>query len=121
MSDFWRDQGLFQHVKASSNESNRITYSIYVPYIENYNERDKDLLTYRTNPLTYLNIRKSEFDGVYVQNPTDEPVKSYDDILHLEKMGDINRTTASTKMNDISSRSHAPSAPPAPKPFSPSP
>ncbi|SMY30239.1 unnamed protein product [Zymoseptoria tritici ST99CH_1A5] len=57
-------------------------------------------VTPRTNP-------SPTSDGVHVQNPTDEPVKSYDDVLRLIKMGDHNRTTASTKINDTSSRSHA--------------
>ncbi|SMR46547.1 unnamed protein product [Zymoseptoria tritici ST99CH_1E4] len=98
-------QGLFQRVESEQNGS--ITYNVHVSYFEIYNEHVKDLLTPRTIPPTYLKIRESKSDGVYVQNLTDEPVKSYDDILRLMKMGDLNRTTASTKMNDTSSRSHA--------------
>jgi hypothetical protein len=67
----------------------------------------KDLFTPKTNPPTYLKIRESKTDGVYVQNLTDEPVKSFEDIERLMRIGDMNRTTASTKMNDTSSRSHA--------------
>ena len=98
-------QGLFERIQEEQNSS--ITYNVHVSYFEIYNEHVKDLLTPRTTPPTYLKIRESKSDGVYVQNLTDEPVKSYEDIERLMKTGDMNRTTASTKMNDTSSRSHA--------------
>jgi hypothetical protein len=98
-------RGLFERIEAEQNGS--ITYNVHVSYFEIYNEHVKDLLTPRTNPPTYLKIRESKSDGVYVQNLTDEPVKCYEDIERLMKTGDMNRTTASTKMNDTSSRSHA--------------
>ncbi|EMC97820.1 hypothetical protein BAUCODRAFT_66073 [Baudoinia panamericana UAMH 10762] len=98
-------RGLFERIEAEQNGS--ITYNVHVSYFEIYNEHVKDLLTPRTTAPTYLKIRESKSDGVYVQNLTDEPVKSYEDIERLMKMGDMNRTTASTKMNDTSSRSHA--------------
>ena len=98
-------RGLFERVEEEQNSS--ITYNVHVSYFEIYNEHVKDLLTPHTNPPTYLKIRESKSDGVYVQNLIDEPVKCYEDIERLMKMGDMNRTTASTKMNDTSSRSHA--------------
>lgn len=98
-------RGLFERIEAEQNGS--ITYNVHVSYFEIYNEHVKDLLTPRTNTPAYLKIRESPSEGVYVQNLTDEPVKSYEDIERLMKMGDMNRTTASTKMNDTSSRSHA--------------
>ncbi|KAK4954795.1 hypothetical protein LTR10_006987 [Elasticomyces elasticus] len=98
-------RGLFERIEAEVNSS--ITYNVHVSYFEIYNEHVKDLLTKGTNPPTYLKIRESKSDGVYVQNLTDESAKSYEDIERLMKMGDMNRTTASTKMNDTSSRSHA--------------
>lgn len=98
-------QGLFERIEAEQNSS--ITYNVHVSYFEIYNEHVKDLLTPKTNPPTYLKIRESKTDGVYVQNLTDEPVRCYEDIERLMRTGDTNRTTASTKMNDTSSRSHA--------------
>lgn len=98
-------QGLFERIEAE--QSSNITYNVHVSYFEIYNEHVKDLLTPRTTPPTYLKIRESKSDGVYVQNLTDTAVKNYEDIERLMKMGDLNRTTASTKMNDTSSRSHA--------------
>ncbi|KAK0308383.1 hypothetical protein LTR01_005010 [Friedmanniomyces endolithicus] len=98
-------RGLFERIEAEQNSS--ITYNVHVSYFEIYNEHVKDLLTKGTNPPTYLKIRESPSDGVYVQTLTDESVKCYEDIERLMKTGDTNRTTASTKMNDTSSRSHA--------------
>ena len=98
-------RGLFERIEEEQNGN--ITYNVHVSYFEIYNEHVKDLLTPKTNPPTYLKIRESKSDGVYVQNLIDEPVKSYEDIEKLMKMGDMNRTTACTKMNDTSSRSHA--------------
>ncbi|GIZ46372.1 hypothetical protein CKM354_000949900 [Cercospora kikuchii] len=98
-------RGLFERVEAE--QSGSITYNVHVSYFEIYNEHVKDLLTPRTNPPTYLKIRESKGEGVFVQNLTDEKVECYEDIERVMKMGDLNRTTASTKMNDTSSRSHA--------------
>ncbi|QIW94991.1 hypothetical protein AMS68_000509 [Peltaster fructicola] len=97
--------GLFERIESEQNSS--ITYKVHVSYFEIYNERVKDLLAPKADPPTYLKIRESKADGVYVQNLTDEPVKCYEDIERLMKIGDLNRTTAATKMNDTSSRSHA--------------
>lgn len=98
-------QGLFERIEVEQNSS--ITYNVHVSYFEVYNEHVRDLLVPRTTPPTHLKIRESKSDGVYVQNLTDSQVKSYEDIVRLMKTGDLNRTTASTKMNDTSSRSHA--------------
>ncbi|KAF2197448.1 kinesin-domain-containing protein [Delitschia confertaspora ATCC 74209] len=82
-------------------------YLVHVSYFEVYNEHVRDLLVPRTTPPVYLKIRESQTDGVYVQGLTEAEVKSYADVERLMKIGDMSRTTASTKMNDTSSRSHA--------------
>ncbi|KAF1947576.1 kinesin family protein-like protein [Clathrospora elynae] len=82
-------------------------YHVQVSYFEVYNEHVRDLLTPRTTPPIYLKIRESQKDGVYVQGLTEAEVKTYAEIERLLKVGDLSRTTASTKMNDTSSRSHA--------------
>lgn len=85
------------------------TYTVHVSYFEVYNEHVRDLLvpTEKGEKPYYLKIRESQTDGVYVQGLTDTPVQSYDDVKRLMALGDSTRTTASTKMNDTSSRSHA--------------
>ena len=98
-------EDLFQRIE--SNESANVSYSVRVSYFEVYNEHVRDLFQPRTDPPHYLKIRESPTEGPYVKDLTEIQVKSYGDILKYMRMGDSSRTTASTKMNDTSSRSHA--------------
>jgi len=102
-------EDLFERIEAAQNETPNISYNVRVSYFEVYNEHVRDLLV----PLVpnqapyYLKIRESPTEGPYVKDLTEVPVRSIDEILRYMKMGDSSRTTASTKMNDTSSRSHA--------------
>lgn len=98
-------EDLFQRIEHS--ESPDISYHVRVSYFEVYNEHVRDLLVPRTDPPYYLKIRESPTDGPYVKDLTDVPVRSYEEIMKYMRKGDASRTTASTKMNDTSSRSHA--------------
>ncbi|PGH03218.1 hypothetical protein AJ79_07413 [Helicocarpus griseus UAMH5409] len=98
-------EDLFQRIESS--ESPNISYNVRVSYFEVYNEHVRDLLVPRTDTPYYLKIRESPTDGPYVKDLTDVPVRSYAEIMRLMRKGDASRTTASTKMNDTSSRSHA--------------
>ena len=98
-------QDLFERIE--SNESPSVSYSVRVSYFEVYNEHVRDLLVPRTDPPYYLKIRESPTEGPYVKDLTDQPVRNYQDVERLMQRGDASRTTASTKMNDTSSRSHA--------------
>lgn len=98
-------QDLFERIESS--ESPSVSYSVRVSYFEVYNEHVRDLLVPRTDPPYYLKIRESPTEGPYVKDLSEKNVRNYDDIERLMKMGDASRTTASTKMNDTSSRSHA--------------
>lgn len=98
-------EDLFQRIE--SNESANISYSVRVSYFEVYNEHVRDLLQPRTDPPHYLKIRESPTEGPYVKDLTEIQVKNYGEILKYMRLGDGSRTTASTKMNDTSSRSHA--------------
>ncbi|EER38796.1 kinesin family protein [Histoplasma capsulatum H143] len=98
-------EDLFQRIESS--ESPDISYNVRVSYFEVYNEHVRDLLAPRTDTPYYLKIRESPTDGPYVKDLTDVPVRSYSEIMRLMRKGDASRTTASTKMNDTSSRSHA--------------
>ena len=101
-------EDLFQRIEASI--SPHISYTVRVSYFEVYNEHVRDLLASRppsdTHPF-YLKIRESPTEGPYIKDLTDLPVKNYTELLRYMRLGDNNRTTASTKMNDTSSRSHA--------------
>ncbi|KAI9846979.1 MAG: Kinesin [Sclerophora amabilis] len=98
-------EDLFQRIESST--SPNISYSVRVSYFEVYNEHVRDLLVPRQDPPFYLKIRESPTEGPYVKDLTDVPVKNFSEIMRYMKMGDSSRTTASTKMNDTSSRSHA--------------
>lgn len=98
-------EDLFQRIEA--NEIPNISYNVRVSYFEVYNEHVRDLLAPRQDPPHYLRIRESPTEGPYIKDLTDAPVKSISEIMRYMKLGDANRTIASTKMNDTSSRSHA--------------
>lgn len=104
-------EDLFQRIE--SNASPNISYSVRVSYFEVYNEHVRDLLVPRqaehgpSQSVNYLKIRESPTEGPYIKDLTDAPVKNFAEIMRWMKVGDASRTTASTKMNDTSSRSHA--------------
>lgn len=102
-------EDLFQRIESSG--SPHISYTVRVSYFEVYNEHVRDLLSpprpSSDNHPYYLKIRESPTEGPYIKDLTDLPVKNYQELLRHMRLGDSNRTTASTKMNDTSSRSHA--------------
>ena len=98
-------EDLFQRIEENANPA--VSHSVRVSYFEVYNEHVRDLFQPRTNPPHYLKIRESPTEGPYVKDLTEIQVKNYAEILKYMRMGDASRTTASTKMNDTSSRSHA--------------
>lgn len=102
-------QDLFERIEAAQNETPNISYGVRVSYFEVYNEHVRDLLVpvIPNQAPYYLKIRESPTEGPYVKDLTEVPVRSIDEIMRYMKMGDNSRTTASTKMNDTSSRSHA--------------
>ncbi|PMD22050.1 kinesin-domain-containing protein [Hyaloscypha hepaticicola] len=102
-------EDLFQRIEAAHNETPNISYNVRVSYFEVYNEHVRDLLVpvQPNQPPYYLKIRESPTEGPYIKDLTDAPVKNISEIMKYMKMGDASRTTASTKMNDTSSRSHA--------------
>ena len=102
-------EDLFQRIE--SNASPHLSYTVRVTYFEVYNEHVRDLLVgpngNNNGRPNYLKIREHPTEGPYVKDLTDLPVKNYRELLHYMHVGDASRTTASTKMNDTSSRSHA--------------
>lgn len=98
-------EDLFQRIEGS--QSPDVSYNIRVSYFEVYNEHVRDLLVPRTDPPHYLRIRESPSEGPYIKDLTEVTVKNYNDLMGYMRKGDVSRTTASTKMNDTSSRSHA--------------
>ncbi|KAI0833070.1 P-loop containing nucleoside triphosphate hydrolase protein [Hypoxylon sp. FL0890] len=102
-------EDLFQRIEAAQNETPNISYHVRASYFEVYNEHVRDLLVpvVPNQPPYYLKIRESPTEGPYVKDLTEVPVRNLNEILRYMTAGDRSRTTASTKMNDTSSRSHA--------------
>ncbi|KAK3308845.1 P-loop containing nucleoside triphosphate hydrolase protein [Chaetomium strumarium] len=102
-------EDLFERIAAAQDETPNISYNVRVSYFEVYNEHVRDLLVpvVPNQAPYYLKIRESPTEGPYVKDLTEVPVRSLHEILRYMRIGDNNRTTASTKMNDTSSRSHA--------------
>lgn len=98
-------EDLFQRIESSPSPD--ISYNVRVSYFEVYNEHVRDLLVPRTDPPHYLRIRESPTEGPYVKDLTEVTARNYAELMKYMRKGDVSRTTASTKMNDTSSRSHA--------------
>ena len=102
-------QDLFERIE--SNDSPYVSYSVRISYCEIYNDNVHDLLAFpRPGPQKdrpHFRIREDPTEGPYVVGLTEMTVKNYDELIRNMRLGDRNRTTATTKMNDTSSRSHA--------------
>jgi len=101
-------EGMYERMSKEQAE-HKIEFKSEVSYIEIYNERVRDLL--RASPkkgdVYNLKVREHPKEGPYVQDLTKHIVTKFSDIEKLMDIGNENRTTASTNMNDTSSRSHA--------------
>ncbi|ODV60224.1 P-loop containing nucleoside triphosphate hydrolase protein, partial [Ascoidea rubescens DSM 1968] len=85
----------------------KISVSIKISYFEIYNENVYDLLTNSNNNNNKLRIREDPKSGPFVKNLSNFAVTNYGEIENYFKLGNQNRKTAKTKMNNNSSRSHA--------------
>ena len=86
------------------------SYSVEVQYLEMYMEELMDLLSDpddRRDSCKGIRIHEDPVHGVHVTGATLLSVGSTDDILRVLQAGSRQRHRASTKMNDVSSRSHA--------------
>ena len=54
-----------------------------------------------------MSVREDKNKGVFVEGLSEWAVRSPNEIYSLMQRGALSRATASTKMNDMSSRSHA--------------
>lgn len=96
---------LFQTV---NHKEDTVEANMKCSFIEIYRERIRDLLAPSSLSATEeLKIRHSPLKGPYVQGLIEKYVYSSQDILATIREGSTLRTTASTSLNSISSRSHA--------------
>uniref|UniRef100_A0A1A9UMT1 Kinesin-like protein n=1 Tax=Glossina austeni TaxID=7395 RepID=A0A1A9UMT1_GLOAU len=81
-------------------------YQIKVQFLEIYNEVLYDLLDNESKEME-IRMTRSEKNGVYISNITQETVESADRLRQLMRIAKMNRATAATAGNERSSRSHA--------------
>lgn len=81
--------------------------SVEVSYFEIYNEKIHDLLTNCLSNKQALKVREHPVWGPYVVDLTTHVVKTYQELRGWLTVGNKNRATAATMMNEKSSRSHS--------------
>ncbi|XP_056157646.1 kinesin-like protein KIF22 [Lampris incognitus] len=95
---------VFSLVEAKEREDDGWDYSAGMSYLEIYNEKVLDLLCPGSQDLP---IREDRGRNILIPGLTHMPLSSFSDFdLHFIPAS-LNRTTASTKLNQRSSRSHA--------------
>eukprot|EP00742_Colponemidia_sp_Colp-10_P002471 GILJ01002633.1.p1 GENE.GILJ01002633.1~~GILJ01002633.1.p1 ORF type:complete len:566 (+),score=80.46 GILJ01002633.1:73-1698(+) len=82
-------------------------YNIRASYVEIYNENLRDLIRLTPEQPDVLKINEDKLKGIVVQNLTQVPVQTNEDIVKLIERGTAKRTVGETAMNAVSSRSHA--------------
>ncbi|XP_017153923.1 kinesin-like protein KIF21A isoform X1 [Drosophila miranda] len=101
--------GIEDFETTASNETSAIgspQFSLAVQYIELYNEDIFDLLD-PFNKNTSFKIHEAANGQIEITGASIKPINHPQDALKFLQQGALARTTASTKMNDQSSRSHA--------------
>lgn len=86
------------------NASEDIMFSVHVSMVEIYNEKIKDLIDPTKDN---VRIHEKQGKGVYLQDVSEIYIEGEDQIYELMKVGNGNRSIASTNMNAESSRSHS--------------
>ncbi|XP_028297906.1 kinesin-like protein KIF16B isoform X2 [Gouania willdenowi] len=99
-------EALFSRVSEAT-RLDEASFRTEVSYLEIYTERVRDLLRRKSSQTDNLRIREHPKDGPYVEGLSKHLVQNFGDVEELMEAGNIHRTTASTGMNDVSSRSHA--------------
>jgi len=88
----------------AQNDPNYDVCEIKCSFLEIYKEKIKDLLN-PNGPV--LKVRESKHKGVWVDGLVQEYVTSEAEVMQLIGVGEGNRHTAATAMNEASSRSHS--------------
>nr|CAD7400292.1 unnamed protein product [Timema cristinae] len=96
---------IFLAIDQATDKDKSIYFSVRVSYVEVYNDNIHDLLS--EDHMASLSIREDPLHGVFVKRLTGFVVASSTDLYNVTTLGNRNRATGSTKMNEKSSRSHA--------------
>ncbi|CAH1114393.1 unnamed protein product [Psylliodes chrysocephalus] len=95
----------FEQIWSHIDRKTGVEFLVSVRYLEIYMEEIRDLLRIKNNKTHEL--REVTGQGVVVTNLHSQTCQSAKDMLRAMKIGNQNRTTGTTNMNEHSSRSHA--------------
>lgn len=109
---------LFRDLEERSNSNQEFKYEVYVSFLELYNEELIDLLSPQlqhskrksgvpTTPGIEVTIREDIAGNIYWSGVKEERCYNPEELLSFLAKGSLCRTTGSTEMNTVSSRSHA--------------
>ncbi|XP_070157028.1 kinesin-like protein KIF14 isoform X2 [Polyergus mexicanus] len=98
-----------QEIFTQAHENPQIITTVEISYFEIYNEKIHDLLASTNNgsKKAPLKVREHPVFGPYVVDLSQHCVQSYKDLQAWLKVGNSQRATAATGMNEKSSRSHS--------------
>ncbi|XP_075689507.1 kinesin-like protein KIF14 [Rhinoderma darwinii] len=92
------------------NVRQKVSFHLEMSYFEVYNEKIHDLLVFKADngqKKQPLRVREHPLMGPYVEDLSTNVVSSFQDIQSWLQLGNKQRATAATGMNDKSSRSHS--------------
>ncbi|XP_074453607.1 kinesin-like protein KIF14 isoform X2 [Larus michahellis] len=116
MMGFDEDRGIIPRLcedlftRIAQMDKHQILYHLEMSFFEVYNEKIHDLLVFKAESgqkKQPLRVREHPVLGPYVEGLTVNVVSSYSDIQSWLELGNKQRATAATVMNDKSSRSHS--------------
>ncbi|KAM6262159.1 kinesin-like protein KIF14 [Porphyrio hochstetteri] len=116
MMGFDEDRGIIPRfcedlfTRITQMDKQQILYHLEMSFFEVYNEKIHDLLVFKADSgqkQQPLRVREHPVLGPYVEGLTVNVVSSYSDIQSWLELGNKQRATAATVMNDKSSRSHS--------------
>lgn len=100
---------MFRTAQTQVDEDSELTIKVTMSYLEVYMERVRDLLVTRARgqEAESLELHDDKNRKVFVKGLSIHPVLGVDRVEELLALGNVNRQTAETKMNEVSSRSHS--------------
>lgn len=99
---------LFKRLASKKESGAAHSYQVYVSFLELYNEDLVDLLNQQKKKAQVeVQIREDVHGQIYWSGVREEPCQTPDELLRYLSKGSLCRTTGSTDMNSVSSRSHA--------------
>ncbi|XP_015492350.1 kinesin-like protein KIF14 [Parus major] len=115
MMGFDEDRGIIPRLcedlfnQIAQMDKQQVLYHLEMSFFEVYNEKIHDLLVFKAEngQKKQLRVREHPVLGPYVEGLTVNVVRSYSDIQSWLELGNKQRATAATVMNDKSSRSHS--------------